>query len=503
MSKSRILASLSCALVALALGASHARAQVGVRSWVITGAQIADGTGKPLRKANVRVQGDKIIKIGDFKPRSDETVIKGDGLVLAPGFIDTHNHSDRGVQEEPEAVSQVSQGLTTLLVGQDGGSMWPIGEYLDGLRKSPAAVNIATMVGHATVRRKVMGEDFRRTATADEVTRMQALVEQGVKEGAFGLSAGLEYEMGSYSATDEVVALAQAAKKAGGRLYISHIRDEADKSLEAMREAISIGERGKIASQITHIKLGTVNVWNKSAEAVKMIEDARRRGADVTADCYPYTAWHSNLKVLVPNKQWKDTASVKRALDDVGGGKNITITHLPMLPQYVGKTIAAIAAAENRSEVDVYMQIVDDDRAGVIGHTMTDEDMRTFYSQPWTMVSSDGAIAGRHPRGAGTYPRVLGRFVREKKWLTLEEAIRKMTSLPAWRLGLKDRGTIKKGMKADLVLFNPATVIDNSTFAEPTKLSTGIEKVYVNGVLVWSAGRITGARPGHVLTTKK
>lgn len=487
-------------LAGLLLGVGEAVfAQVGTGSWVVTGAQVADGTGKPMRKVNVRVTGDKITAVGNFKPKKDETVMHGDGLVLAPGFIDMHNHSDRELQDEPEAVSQVSQGLTTLLLGQDGGSRWPIGEYLDARRKSPPAVNIATMVGHATVRRIVMGDDFRRTATADEIGRMQGLVEQGMKEGAFGLSSGLEYEMGSYSNTDEVVALAQTAKRTGGRLYISHIRDEADKSLEAMREAISIGERSKLPSQITHIKLGTVAVWGKSAEAVKMIEDARKRGVDVTADCYPYTAWHSNLKVLVPNKQWKDPVSVKRALDDVGGGKNITITRLSSFPQYVGKTIADIAQADGISEVDVYIKIVDDPGPGVIGHTMTDDDMRTFYQQPWTMVSSDGAIGGRHPRGAGTFPRVLGRFVREKKWLTLEEAVRKMTSLPAWRLGLKDRGIIKKGMKADLVLFNPDTVIDNSTFADPLKLSTGIEKVYVNGQLVWATGKSTGQRPGRVL----
>lgn len=489
-------------LTAALFAACAVQAQVGTGSWVITGAQIADGTGKPLRQANVRVQGDKIISVGNFKPRKNETIIHGDGLVLAPGFIDTHNHSDRGVQEEPEAASQVSQGLTTLLVGQDGGSVWPTGEYLEARRKSPAAVNILTMVGHATIRRQVMGDDFRRAATPEEIAKMAALVEQAVKEGALGLSSGLEYEVGSYSTTEEVVALAQAAKKAGGRLYISHIRDEADKVMDAMREAITIGEQSKMAAQITHIKLGTVGVWGKADEAVKMIDDARKRGVDVTADCYPYTAWHSNLKVLVPNKQWKDPASIKKALDDVGGGKNITITHLPMFPQYVGKTIAEIAAAENLSEIAVYAKIVDDDRAGIIGHTMTEEDVRVFYQQPWTMVSSDGAIGGKHPRGAGTFPRVLGRFVREKKWLTLEEAVRKMTSLPAWRLGLKDRGLIKKGMKADLVLFNPQTVVDNSTFADPFKLATGIEKVYVNGTMVWGAGRTTGAHPGRVLGGK-
>lgn len=484
-------------LLALAIP-SAAQKLKGPDSWVITGAQVADGTGKPLQRVNVRVQGETIVAIGNFQPKPGEATVRGDGMILAPGFIDTHNHSDRGLQDEPEAASQVSQGLTTLLLGQDGGSAWPIAEYLEARRKLAPAVNVATMVGHATLRRRVMGDDFRRTARAGEITQMEKLVEQAMREGAFGLSSGLEYEVGSYSTTDEVVALARVAGKHRG-FYISHIRDEADKSMEAIREAITIGEQGKLPSQITHIKLGTVGVWGKSAEVANMVDDARKRGVDVTADCYPYTAWHSNLKVLVPNKQWKDPVSVKRALDDVGGGKNITITRLTTFPQFVGKNIAQIAQAESISEVDVYIRIVDDPSAGVIGHSMTEEDLRVFYQQPWTMVSSDGAIGGRHPRGAGSFPRVLGRFVREKKWLTVEEAVRKMTSLPAGRLGLKDRGVIRKGMKADLVLFNPDTVIDNSTFADPLKLSSGIEKVFVNGQLVWDAGKTTGMRPGRVL----
>jgi N-acyl-D-amino-acid deacylase len=288
-----------------------------------------------------------------------------------------------------------------------------------------------------------------------------------------------------------------AAKHKG--IYISHIRDEADRTIEAVREVIIIAEQARIPAQITHIKVGTVGVWGKSSEVIRIVEEARNRKLDVTADCYPYTAWMSNLKVLVPNKQWKDPASVKKALDDVGGGKNITIMNLPSKPEYVWKNMEEIARAEGISEVELYMRIVDDDRAGVIGHTMTEDDMRNFYVQPWVMVSSDGVIGMPHPRGAGTFPRVLGRFVRERQWLTLTEAVRKMTSMPAQRFKLKDRGLIRKGYKADLVLFNAAEVLDNSTFPEPFKLADGIEKVFVNGALVWNLGKTTSERPGRVL----
>jgi N-acyl-D-amino-acid deacylase len=474
----------------------------------ILGAQVADGTGAPLRRANVRIVGDTIRDVGSFDPRAGDRLIDGAGLVLAPGFIDIHNHSTNGLDEDPDAVSQVSQGITTLVVGQDGGSPFPIRDYLARRRATPAATNVAVLVGHATVRQQVMGDDFRRTATPDEIRRMEALVDQEMKDGAMGLSSGLEYEVGSYASTGEVIALAHVAARHGG-FYISHIRDEADHTIDAVREAIAIGEQAKLPVQITHIKLGTVGVWGKAAEVVSIIEAARARGLDVTADAYPYLAWSSNLKVLVPNKQWTDPASVKEALDDVGGGKNILITSLPMFPQYVGKRLDEIARGEGVSEVDLYIRIVKDEEAGVIGYTMIEEDLRAFYRQPWVMVGSDGGINFEHPRGAGTFPRVLGRYVREARLLSLSEAIRKMTSMPARRLGLTDRGVVRAGMKADLVLFDPATVTDHATFDAPRDLSTGISAVFVNGTQVWNAeprgvtrpaGRLDGSRPGRVIT---
>ena len=467
-------------------------------SILISGARVADGTGQPLRKADVRIEGDRIAEVGKLSARPGERVVAGKGLVLAPGFIDPHNHSTGGLAKDPAAETQVSQGITTLVIGPDGDSPWPIGEYLQARRDAPAAVNVMTMVGHETVRSLVLGEDYKREAKPEEVEKMAALVEQGMKEGALGVSSGLEYDVGSYGSTDELVALCKAAAKHGG-FYMTHIRDEADKSFEAFAEAIAISERSGAPLQISHIKLATVGVWHKAKEAVALFEKARARGDDITADCYPYEAWHSSLYTLVPNKQYFDEASVERGLKDVGGPARITVTDCEAHPSYAGRNLEQIAAAEGISAVELFSKIIKDGGAEVIGHTMLTEDAETFYRQPWVMVGSDGGIQNDHPRGAGTYPRVLGRFVREKKLFSLEEAIRKMTSLPARRVGLADRGRIAPGMKADLVLFDPATVIDRSTFEEPRKLSEGITWVAVNGQTVWEGGKPSGARPGRVL----
>ena len=474
-------------------------AQTAATGWTIRGAQIADGTGAALRRADVRFVGDTITEVGAITARPGDRVVDGTGLVLAPGVIDAHNHSTDGLDTDPDAVTQISQGITTLVVGQDGSSPFPVRDYLATRRASPATVNVAVLAGHATLRRQVMGENFRRPATRAEITRLEALVDQEMRSGAIGLSSGLEYEVGNYASTEEVVSMARVAAKHGG-FYISHIRDEADKSMEAIREAIAVGEKAKLPVQITHLKLGTVGVWGKAAEVIAMIDAARRRGVDVTADVYPYLAWSSNLKVLVPDKQWSNPASVKEALDDVGGGKNVQITRLAKFPHYVGKRLDEIAKFEGLSEVDIYIKIVREDDAGVIGHTMIAGDMQSFMQQPWAMVASDGGINTSHPRGAGTFPRVLGRFVRDEKWLSLPEAIKKMTSMPAARLKLKDRGTIAVGMKADLMLFDPATIIDRSTFEEPRVTARGIDRVFVNGRPVWSADTPTGERPGAVLT---
>src|SRR5688572_13002806 len=468
----------------------------------IVGATLIDGSGRALQADSVvLLKDDTIVAVGkrnQVQVPAGARVIEARDLVIAPGFIDAHNHSDRGFQSDPSAASQVSQGITTVVVGQDGGSPFPVGEFLANLDQNPIALNVLTFVGHATVRSEVMGEDTNRTATTAEVEKMKQMVQQAMRDGAIGLSTGLEYETGKPASTEEVVALAQAASAFGG-IYISHIRDEADKTFEALEEAIRIGREARIPVQISHIKLGTVAVWNRANDVVTLINKARTRGQDITADCYPYDAWSSTIRVLIPSGRHDDPVEVARGLADVGGPANVTIVSCRAHPEYEFKNMEEISRQEGITPVDLYMKIVRDGGAGVIGHTMKERDIETFYRQSWVMVSSDGGIGSRHPRGAGSYPRVLGRYVRELRWLTLPEAIRKMTSLPAQRFRLRDRGLVRPGFKADLVLFDPARIIDRSTFQKPELISEGVKRVFVNGEEVWIDGKVTGNRPGRAL----
>jgi N-acyl-D-amino-acid deacylase len=473
-------------------------------SLVIINAQIADGTGAPLRKANLRITGSRITKIGAFKPFKSDQVLDAKGLVLAPGFIDIHNHSTQGLETDPLAESQIAQGITSLIIGADGDSPWPIAPWLEARNKNPASVNLSLIAGHATIRELVLGKDFQRTATSEEIEKMATLTAHAMHEGAIGLSSGLEYYVASYSNTGEVIAMAAAAAKHGG-FYMTHIRDEGNKSFEALKEEIEIGERAHIPVEHSHIKLDTVAVWHKASEYIAIINAARKRGVDFLADCYPYEAWASGIKVIMPDKQYENPTSVEKAIADNGGPESLTITEFKPNPSYVGHNLGELAKTYKITPVEMYIRIIHEgDAAGteasVIGHSMIEPDVKAFYQQPWVMVASDGGIGSEHPRGAGTFPRVLGLYVREKKWLTLPEAIRKMTSLPAKRLGWKDRGTLKVGNFADLVLFNPDTIIDRSTFEKPFELPVGIEKVFVNGQLTWDSGKSTSAKPGSVLT---
>jgi N-acyl-D-amino-acid deacylase len=464
---------------------------------VIRNASIIDGTGKAAYRGDVRIKDGKIEKIGKIKPSKTDEVIDASGLTLAPGFIDIHNHSESGLLREGAAGNQVSQGITTILVGPDGGSPWPIAEYL-GRLEGKIATNVGAFIGHAEVRTQVMKQDTRRTATAEEIAAMARLVEQAMLEGAFGLSSGLEYDTGFMASIEEMIELAKAAARHKG-IYMSHIRDEEEGFRAAMEEAIRIGKEAKLPVQLSHIKMGNRNVWGKSAEAIQLIEAAKKAGQDVTADAYPYTAWASTITVLVPSRKHEDRAEVEKGLSNVGGADKVLITSHAANRSYEMKNMAQISAEKGISPIDLYIEIVKNGGAGVVCNSMSEDDVRAFYQRPWVMASSDGGIGSRHPRGTGTFTRVLGRFVRENKWLTLESAIHKMSAMPATRLGLKDRGLIKKGMKADLVLFDANTVIDNATFADPQKFSTGIKAVMVNGTRVWDGDKVTGAMPGAVL----
>jgi N-acyl-D-amino-acid deacylase len=497
---------ISLLLLLLLAAVTLFRSQAADDTIAIVGATLIDGSGRAaLINSVVVLKSDSIIAVGkrsQVRIPAGARVIEARGLVVAPGFIDAHNHSDRGFTTDPSATSQVSQGITTGVVGQDGGSPFPIGEFFAGLDKNPIALNVLTFVGHATVRSRVMGEDTNRQAKPAEIEKMRELVVQAMREGAAGLSTGLEYETGKPASTEEVITLAKAAAAHGG-IYISHIRDEADKSFEALAEAIQIGREAQIPVQISHIKLGTLKVWGKASQVVDLINKARSRGQDVTADCYPYDAWSSTIRVLIPSGRHDDPVEVARGLADVGGPANITIVSCRAHPDYEFKTMDEISKREKISPVELYMKIVSDGGAGVVCHSMKEPDIRTFYRQPWVMVSSDGGIGSRHPRGAGSYPRVLGRYVRELRWLSLPEAIRKMTSLPAARFKLADRGMIRAGFKADVVLFDPQQIIDRATFKEPQLTAEGVKRVFVNGQEVWVEGSVTGNRPGRALRWRK
>ncbi|HXU38930.1 MAG TPA: D-aminoacylase [Blastocatellia bacterium] len=493
----RMIVPLLCAASLLASPFALAQ-ETKTRSRVIVGATIIDGTGRPGYLASIRIVGDRIAQVGRFSPRAGEEVIQAPGLVVAPGFIDIHNHSEDGLAREPAAANQVSQGITTLAVGPDGGSPWPIADYLSKREQQGIAVNVLSFIGHATVRQQVMGKDYDRAATAEEISKMKLLVDQAMREGAFGLSSGLEYDVGRGGTTEELIELARAASPYGG-IYMTHMRDEEEGMLDALREAIRIGREARTPVQISHIKMGNKNVWGQSSRAIALINRARLAGGDVTADCYPYTAWASTITILVPSRKHEDRREVETSLGNVGGASHVLVTNCKAHPEFEFKTLAEIAQTKNITEVEAYQQIVRDGGAGIVCTSMNETDVRAFYRQRWVMVASDGGIGSRHPRGSGTFTKVLGRFAREQHWLTLSEAVRKMTSMPAKRLGLSDRGFVREGMKADLVIFDAKRVLDRSTFKEPQLLSEGIERVFVNGEPVWEQGKTTGRLPGVVI----
>lgn len=468
---------------------------------LLANATIIDGSGRPGFVGDVGIADGRIVGIGPSGSVETEPGARIDdlqGLVLAPGFIDIHNHSDRSIVRQPQAEALLSQGLTTIAVGADGGSPWPIGGYLEEVDAAEPALNVAVTVGHGTVRRRVMGDDSSREATTAEVLAMAELVRQGMAEGAFGLSSGLEYDPGRFSSTEELIALAQAAGESGG-YYISHMRDEELYVMEAIDEVIRIGREGRLPVQISHIKMGDATAWGRSAEALQHIHDARDEGLDITADWYPYAAYATTLALLVPSRRFDDPDEVAAGLEVRGGAHRVQVTRYPADPSVEGLRLDEIAARYGKTPVETYTQIMENGGGSMIGHSMQLEDVNAFAVDPLVMVCSDGGIGSSHPRGAGTFPRVLAFYVREEGILDLETAVHKMTMMPADRLGLDDRGRIEIGAVADLVAFDPQTVQDNSTFEEPELLATGIERVWVAGELVWNAGQPTGARPGRAL----
>jgi N-acyl-D-amino-acid deacylase len=478
------------------------------KSILIVHGTVIDGTGAPGRLADVRIQGDTIVAVGKLRPVPGEQVIDAGGLVVSPGFIDTHSHADGGILEDPLAETQIRQGITTSVVGQDGSSNSPIKEWFAKIKARQVALNFASFVGHGTVRKMVTGDDYKRHVTDAELTKMCSLVEQEMQSGGLGLSTGLEYDPGFYSTTEELVACSQSAAKFGG-IYISHVRDEGDQAFESFRELIKIAEEAKLPAQISHIKLDTSPAWNRAGEALQLMRDARARGLDITADVYPYTYWQSTIIVLIPTRDWDDRKAWKKGLDEVGGPAHVLLSSYTPDPAWSGKTIAQIAEQTHRDAITVIQEVVKNTHGpaakgteSVVVTAMTDADVRAFVTDPGIMFCSDGSLKGTHPRGAGSFPRVLGYYVHDLHAMPLELAIRKMTGLAAERMHFGDRGKVVRGMKADITIFDPKTVHDTATTAHPQAVPTGIVYVIVNGQIVLNKGQFTGNRPGVAILHK-
>jgi N-acyl-D-amino-acid deacylase len=487
------------ALVALALVlAGPEAAPAGL---LVRGGEVLDGSGAPSRRRDVRISGDVIVEIGPgLVPRPGERVLEAADRVVAPGFIDLHSHAGGGLDRAPDAASQLRQGITTVLVGMDGGGELPVGEFLERLDRLRPAISLATFVGHGTVRGLVLGGDFRRAATPAEVEVMKALVDRGMKDGALGLSSGLEYDPGFFADPAELQALAAVAARHGG-VYASHVRDEEVRAMEAFREAVEVARKAGLPVSISHIKLAAQPVWGRAAEALRILEDARRDGLQVWADWYPYTYWQSSLYLLNPDRDFADRAKWQAGLEQIGGGQNIMVTGYDPDPSWNGKDLATLAREQGQDVVSLILGMIDKagPRIGVIGTAMKEPDLERFFAHPQVLICSDGALAGRHPRGYNAFPRVLARYVREKKLVSLPEAVAKMTGRSAAFAGLADRGLLAVGRKADLVVFDAERIEDHGTPAEPSRPPTGIDYVIVNGEVALEKGEPTSARAGRAL----
>jgi len=503
---------------------------------VIRGGRVVDGTGNPWFMADIAVAGDTIVAIDASIDPGNAGIVDAQGLVVAPGFIDVHSHSEERPDKQdiignPAAENNVRQGVTTVIASPDGGGSVEVAGYLAKVDAAKPAINVGTFIGHGSVRATVIGQ-ANRPASPDELERMRQLVRQGMRDGAFGLSTGLFYVPGNYAPLEEVIELGHVAGQFGG-IHQSHMRDEAAGVLDSVRDTIAIGERGGLPTQVTHHKIiGKAN-WGKSADTLRLIDDARARGVDATLDQYPYTASSTSIQGgLVP--QWAQEGGRSRMLErlrdetsrqkilleisksietDRGGGDpaNVVLAACAWDPSLAGKSLAQVLKDRGRpvaidQAADLVVEIVEKGGCSAVYHAISEDDLVRIMKHPATMIASDASPGiptfGKdvpHPRAYGTFARVLGVYVREKHVLTLEDAVRKMSSFPAWRMGLRDRGLLRPGMKADLVVFDPATIIDRATFDKPHQYADGVSSVIVNGHLTLTSGRMTGDRAGRVL----
>jgi N-acyl-D-amino-acid deacylase len=476
---------------------------------IIRNGMIYDGNGGEPFKADIGIKADTVAFIGDLSKASAKNEIDAKGKALAPGFIDTHSHHAGNLFQHRDFIAAVSQGITTIIIGQDGGSNFPLSEFYQKLSDTAVAVNIGSYSGHNTLRDSVLGKDFKRLATQAEIDKMKLMLKQEMEAGAFGFSTGLEYDPGIYSNTDEILQLAKVVAPFGGR-YISHIRSEDRYYRKAIDEIIIIGKEAKIPVQVSHIKLAMHNIWGKADSLLALFEAARKNGIDITADIYPYAFWNSTIKVLFPDRNFNDEKEAELILKEITLPGDIILGSYEVQPAYAGKSLAEIAKLENKTPARMLIELIAriddwekknkrDCQENIMATSMDEADIKKLMQWPYTNICSDGSSSGTHPRGYGAFTRVLGKYVRVEKTLSLADAIHKMTGLSAQNMGIQKRGLIKTGYFADLVLFDPATVKDEATVAEPHKISDGVERVWVNGKIVFQDKKTTELYPGKII----
>lgn len=497
---------------------------------LITNARVVDGAGNPWYKADIGVTGGRIQSVGNLKGKTAGTTIDAANRVVTPGFIDVHTHVEGAVELNPMGANYLLDGVTTIVTGNCGGSRVNLREWFERLEKIKLGLNLATLIGHNSVRSEVMGR-ANRLATDEEIVRMQALVDQAMRDGAVVFSTGLIYIPGTYSDTREVVALAKAASRHNA-VYASHMRDEGAKVKEAIDEAVTVGEQANLRVQISHFKIDTPRLWGMSKETIALVEQHRARGIDVVVDQYPYDHSSTNLGITLPSWALADgqkaiderlansatrariAAEMRKRLEDAGRKdySYATVANYGTNPAYNGKNISEINQLEGReagvdNEIETIFAMIVKGGAQMVYHSMGMEDVERILRYPNTAIASDGGIrefgSGMpHPRSYGTNARVLAEFVRKRGTLTLEDAVRRMTSLPARTFRFTDRGLIREGFVADLLVFDPANVRDLATYPDPHHYSEGFDYVLVNGVPVVAGGKLQAARPGRILRHK-
>lgn len=516
-------------LMSFSIAVKHAAQNPTEFDLLISHGQVVDGTGNPWFEADIAIKDGRIAQIGRIEPARAARTIDARGLIIAPGFIDVHTHIEGSINNLPMAENFLRMGVTSIVTGNCGSSVLRLGEWMTNLERSGVSINVASLIGHNTVRRAGMNGDFDRAPTPEELNRMREIITQAMRDGAVGFSAGLEYIPGTYAKTEELVTLTKIAAEYGG-IYATHMRDESLDVEKSIRESLEIGAQVGCPVEISHFKVASKKRWGTSINTIKLITDARSRGQQVTIDQYLYPASSTGIGILFPSwlfesgaekmrERLQDRATRTRVRREIlakaksEGFKDLAFAyvanHRPNAA-FNGKNLAEITRlVRGKSNADEQaeqaIEILLAGGAQMVLHKMSDVDVERIIRQPFTMVASDSGVLNiasesiPHPRGFGNNARVLGVYVREKKMIGLEEAIRKMTSLPAQTFKLWDRGLLRPGMAADLVIFNEQTIADRATFEQPKQYPIGIEYVLVNGQIAIEKGSHTGARAGRSL----